>query len=139
MGADAVGGRPTPEQMQQMLDLFHDAMNAYAWGLSTTQSATHSDGDGAPVASRHAEPAELIALSKAVAEHEGTQLEAIVIGCLDQFADEEIDLFVEMSAAMRPPAELERPHHRRRRPRTGAAPAHTERARPQGRLAASSR
>ncbi|MCX4629321.1 D-aminoacylase [Streptomyces sp. NBC_01443] len=99
MGADAVGGRPTPEQMQQMLDLFHDAMNAGAWGLSTTQSATHSDGDGAPVASRHAEPAELIALSKAVAEHEGTQLEAIVAGCLDQFADEEIDLFVEMSAA----------------------------------------
>nr|WP_245236303.1 D-aminoacylase [Streptomyces roseus] len=99
MGADAVGGQPTPEQMQQMLDLFHDAMNAGAWGLSTTQSATHSDGDGAPVASRHAKPAELLALSKAVSEHEGTQLEAIVAGCLDQFADEEIDLFVDMSAA----------------------------------------
>lgn len=94
-------GRRTahPEQMQQMLDLFHDAMNAGAWGLSTTQSATHSDGDGAPVASRHAKPAELLALSKAVSEHEGTQLEAIVAGCLDQFADEEIDLLVEMSAA----------------------------------------
>lgn len=99
MGEDAVGGQPTPEQMQQMLDLFHDAMSAGAWGLSTTQSATHSDGSGAPVASRHARPAELLALSKAVAEHEGTQLEAIVAGCLDQFSDDEIDLFVEMSAA----------------------------------------
>ncbi|MFD9355647.1 amidohydrolase family protein [Streptomyces sp. NPDC060031] len=99
MGEDAVGGRPTPEQMRQMLDLFHDAMNAGAWGLSTTQSSTHSDGAGAPVASRHAEPQELLALCEAVAEHEGTQLEAIVAGCLDQFSDEEIDLFVDMSAA----------------------------------------
>lgn len=99
MGEDAVGGQPTPEQMEQMLDLFHDAMNAGAWGLSTTQSSTHSDGSGAPVASRHARPDELLALSKAVAEHEGTQLEAIVAGCLDQFSDDEIDLFVEMSAA----------------------------------------
>ncbi|MFF4455195.1 amidohydrolase family protein [Streptomyces goshikiensis] len=99
MGEEAVGGRPTPQQMRQMLDLLHDAMNAGAWGLSTTQSATHSDGAGAPVPSRHAEPAELLALSRAVGEHEGTQLEAIVAGCLDQFSDEEIDLFVEMSAA----------------------------------------
>ncbi|MEV7617487.1 D-aminoacylase [Streptomyces sp. NPDC089799] len=99
MGEAAVGGQPTGEQLQRMLDLLHEAMDAGAWGLSTTQSATHSDGDGAPVASRHARPEELLALSRAVAEHEGTQLEAIVAGCLDQFSDEEIDLFVEMSAA----------------------------------------
>jgi N-acyl-D-aspartate/D-glutamate deacylase len=41
----------------------------------------------------------LLALSRAVGEHEGTQIEAIVAGCLDQFSDDEIDLFVEMSAA----------------------------------------
>ncbi|MET8680644.1 D-aminoacylase [Streptomyces sp. NPDC004647] len=99
MGPDAVGGQPTGAQLDAMLRLLHDAMDAGAWGLSTTQSATHSDGDGKPVASRHAGPAELLALSRAVAEHEGTQLEAIVAGCLDQFTDEEIDLLVEMSAA----------------------------------------
>ncbi|MFD5329228.1 amidohydrolase family protein [Streptomyces sp. NPDC127092] len=99
MGADAVGGQPTAEQLRQMVDLLKQSMDAGAWGLSTTQSSTHSDGDGAPVASRHARPAELIALSRAVGEHEGTQLEAIVAGCLDQFSDAEIDLFVEMSAA----------------------------------------
>ncbi|MCT9093003.1 D-aminoacylase [Streptomyces sp. ASQP_92] len=99
MGPDAVGGQPTPEQLDAMLALLHDAMDAGAWGLSTTQSSTHSDGDGRPVASRHALPAELLALSEAVGQHEGTQLEAIVAGCLDQFADEEIDLLVEMSAA----------------------------------------
>ncbi|MFB7464087.1 amidohydrolase family protein [Streptomyces sp. NPDC056224] len=99
MGEAAVGGQPTPGQLRQMVDLFHDAMNAGAWGLSTTQSSTHSDGAGAPVASRYAGRDELLALSEAVAAHEGTQLEAIVAGCLDQFSDEEIDLFVEMSAA----------------------------------------
>ncbi|MQS35309.1 N-acyl-D-amino-acid deacylase family protein [Streptomyces katsurahamanus] len=99
MGPDAIGGQPSPEQLRRMLDLFHEAMEAGAWGLSTTQSSTHTDGDGAPVASRHARPEELIALSKAVADHEGTQLEAIVAGCLDQFSDDEIDLFTAMTAA----------------------------------------
>ncbi|WP_329273166.1 N-acyl-D-amino-acid deacylase family protein [Streptomyces sp. NBC_01451] len=99
MGPDAVGGQPTEQQLADMLGLLHEAMDAGAWGFSTTQSSSHSDGDGRPVASRHALPAELLALSRAVGEHEGTQIEAIVAGCLDQFSDAEIDLFVEMSAA----------------------------------------
>ncbi|MFI9646729.1 amidohydrolase family protein [Streptomyces sp. NPDC052040] len=99
MGPDAVGGQPTPGQLDAMLRLLHEAMDAGAWGLSTTQSATHSDGDGQPVASRHARPAELLALSRAVGEHEGTQIEAIVAGCLDRFSDAEIDLLADMSAA----------------------------------------
>ncbi|MFF6979724.1 amidohydrolase family protein [Streptomyces sp. NPDC008343] len=99
MGPDAVGGQPSAEQLDAMVGLLREAMEAGAWGLSTTQSTSHSDGDGKPVASRHAEPAELLALSRAVGEHEGTQIEAIVAGCLDQFSDDEIDLFVEMTAA----------------------------------------
>ncbi|MEU1183505.1 D-aminoacylase [Streptomyces sp. NPDC005820] len=99
MGAEAVGGQPSAEQLEAIVRLLHEAMNAGAWGFSTTQSSTHSDGDGQPVASRHAGPDELLALSRAVGEHEGTQIEAIVAGCLDQFSDAEIDLFVEMSAA----------------------------------------
>ncbi|MEH0545008.1 D-aminoacylase [Streptomyces sp. B21-105] len=99
MGPDAVGGQPGEEQLAQIVRLLHDAMDAGAWGFSTTQSSTHSDGDGQPVASRHARPDELLALSRAVGEHEGTQIEAIVAGCLDQFSDAEIDLFAEMSAA----------------------------------------
>ncbi|MFB6845989.1 amidohydrolase family protein [Streptomyces sp. NPDC056373] len=98
MGPDAVGGQPTQQQLAAMVRLLREAMDAGAWGLSTTQSSSHSDGDGQPVASRHAQPAELLALSRAVGECEGTQIEAIVAGCLDQFSDAEIDLFVEMSA-----------------------------------------
>ncbi|CAL9475380.1 N-acyl-D-amino-acid deacylase family protein [Streptomyces sp. enrichment culture] len=99
MGAEAIGGQPGREQLDAMVRLLRDAMDAGAWGLSTTQSATHSDGDGRPVASRHAGPEELLALSRAVGEHEGTQIEAIVAGCLDRFSDTEIDLLAEMSAA----------------------------------------
>ncbi|MFF6915387.1 amidohydrolase family protein [Streptomyces sp. NPDC012466] len=98
MGPRAVGGQPTQEELAAMVRLLREAMDAGAWGLSTTQSTSHSDGDGQPVASRHARPAELLALSRAVGECEGTQIEAIVAGCLDQFSDAEIDLFVEMSA-----------------------------------------
>ncbi|MFG2114785.1 amidohydrolase family protein [Streptomyces sp. NPDC048718] len=99
MGPDAIGGRATPAQLERMTALLEEAMAAGAWGLSTTRSATHSDGDGAPVASRHATPAELLVLARAVGRHEGTQIEAIVAGCLDRFSDAEIDLLVEMSAA----------------------------------------
>ncbi|MFJ9664439.1 amidohydrolase family protein [Streptomyces sp. NPDC101219] len=103
MGPDAVGGQPTAEQLDAMVRLLHDAMDAGAWGLSTTQSATHADGDGRPVASRHARPGELRALARAVGEHEGTQIEAIVAGCLDRFSDTEIDLLADLSAtASRP-------------------------------------
>jgi N-acyl-D-aspartate/D-glutamate deacylase len=103
MGPDAVGGQPSPAQLDQVLALFHESMAAGGWGLSTTQSSTHSDGDGKPVASRHARPGELLALSRAVGEHEGTQIEAITAGCLDQFADAEIDLLVGMTTAARRP------------------------------------
>ncbi|MGW4563385.1 N-acyl-D-amino-acid deacylase family protein [Streptomyces sp. NPDC004561] len=98
MGPDAVGGQPDEGQLAGIVRLLHEAMDAGAWGFSTTQSSTHSDGDGRPVASRHARPAELLALSRAVGEHEGTQIEAIVAGCLDQFSDAEIELLTEMSA-----------------------------------------
>ncbi|WP_200258624.1 amidohydrolase family protein [Streptomyces sp. HSG2] len=99
MGPDAVGGHPDGEALARMVALLRDAMDAGAWGLSTTQSSTHSDGDGRPVASRHAGPAELNALAEAVGRHEGTQIEAIVSGCLDRFADPEIDLLAGLSAA----------------------------------------
>ena len=41
----------------------------------------------------------MLALCGAVRDHEGTTLEAIVDGCLDQFSDEEIELFTQMSVA----------------------------------------
>ncbi len=99
MGADAIGQEATSEQIDEMVRVLHESIEAGAIGFSTTLSSTHSDGDGQPVASRWATKEELLALCRATGEHEGTLLEGIVQGCLDKFADDEIELLAEMSAA----------------------------------------
>ncbi|MFF7247877.1 amidohydrolase family protein [Embleya sp. NPDC008237] len=96
MGADSVGKEATPEQVAAMVVELGKAMEAGALGFSTGQS-NHTDGDGNPVPSRAATPAEILALCEEVGKHEGTQLEVIVAGCLDKFSDEEIDLLVKMT------------------------------------------
>ncbi|MHB8466112.1 MAG: N-acyl-D-amino-acid deacylase family protein [Acidimicrobiales bacterium] len=104
MGPDAVDGRAaTPEEVGSMVALLHASLAAGGLGLSTTRASTHSDGDGRPVASRVADPTELLALCRAVADHEGTTLEGIVQGCLDQFSDDEIELLTAMSTAAHRP------------------------------------
>ena len=99
MGAEAIGREATESELAAMVRELHTAIEAGGLGFSTTLSKTHSDGDGQPVASRWANTEEVLALCGAVSEHEGTSLEAIIDGCLDQFSDEEIDLFGRMSAA----------------------------------------
>ncbi len=113
MGEDAVGREATPEQIAAMRAELGQALDAGALGFSFTQSSSHSDGDGQPVASRWATPEELVALSEETGAHPGTTLEGIVQGCLDQFSDEEIELLGQVSAAAEPPAQLERPDRRR--------------------------
>lgn len=99
MGTEAVGREATADELTTMVAELHRAIEAGGLGFSTTLSKTHSDGDGQPVASRWASEAEVLALCAAVAEHEGTTLEGIIDGCLDQFADDEIELLAKMSAA----------------------------------------
>lgn len=99
MGADAIGNEASPDQLAEMVRLLHEALEAGGLGFSTTLSSTHSDGDGQPVASRHASNDELLALCGAVGEHEGTFLEGAFEGGLDRFADDEIELIAEMAAA----------------------------------------
>jgi N-acyl-D-aspartate/D-glutamate deacylase len=99
MGADATSGKASAEQVAEMVRLLHESIAAGGLGFSTTLSGTHVDGDGNPVASRHADNDELMALCTATGEHDGTFLEGIVQGCLDQFSDEEIELLAHLSAA----------------------------------------
>src|SRR5204862_929526 len=99
MGEDAIGNEATPEQIAEMRAELGRSLDAGALGFSFTQSSSHSDGDGNPVASRWATPEELIAMSEETGQHPGTTLEGIVQGCLDQFSDEEIELLSQVSAA----------------------------------------
>ena len=99
MGGDAVGGEATAEHIDTMVAVLHDALDAGALGLSTSQSPTHNDGAGRPVPSRSASRDELVALAGALRDHPGTTLEAIIPGCLSGFTDDDIALLTDMSVA----------------------------------------
>ncbi len=103
MGADAVGNEASPEQVEAMAVVLHEAIEAGGLGFSTTLAFTHSDGDGQPVASRWASHDEVLALCAAVRDHEGTTLEYVTDGCMRGFTDDEVDLMAAMSLAGRRP------------------------------------
>jgi N-acyl-D-aspartate/D-glutamate deacylase len=103
MGDDAVGNEATPDQIQDMVAELGRALDAGALGWSFTQSTSHSDGDGQPVPSRWSSPEELLAMSAETGRHEGTTLEGMVVGCLDRFSDDEIDLLGRISATANRP------------------------------------
>ncbi|MCU1394386.1 MAG: Amidohydrolase 3 [Ilumatobacteraceae bacterium] len=103
MGGEAVGNAADPQQVKAMRAELSLAIEAGALGFSFTNSSSHSDGEGEPVASRWATPDELIELCEETGLHEGTTLEGIVPGCLDMFADDEIELLGKMSAAANRP------------------------------------
>ncbi|ORW32446.1 aminoacylase [Mycobacterium paraense] len=99
MGDDGVGAEATPEQIDTMVAVLHDALAAGGLGLSTSQSPTHNDGSGRPVPSRSASRDELVALAAGLRDHPGTTLEAIIPGCLSGFTDDDIALLTDMSVA----------------------------------------
>ncbi len=99
MGPESVGGEATPEQIEAMVAELRKAIEVGALGWSFTTSGSHSDGDGQPVPSRWASTEEMLAMATEVGRHEGTSLEGIVPGCLDRFADDEIELLATLSAS----------------------------------------
>jgi N-acyl-D-aspartate/D-glutamate deacylase len=103
MGPESVGNEASAAQIADMAKLLGESLEAGGLGFSTTLSRTHSDGDGQPVPSRWSTPEELVALCRVVEQHAGTTLEGMTDGCLDRFSDDEIELFIAMSAAARRP------------------------------------
>ncbi|MEI7999921.1 MAG: amidohydrolase family protein [Actinomycetes bacterium] len=97
MGADAIGGQPTPEQLEAMQRVLAESLEAGGLGFSSSQAYTHDDGDGSPVPSRHAGEEELLALCDVVRRYPGTSLEYITSGCLQGFSDEEVERMAQMS------------------------------------------
>jgi N-acyl-D-aspartate/D-glutamate deacylase len=97
MGDDAVGHRATPDQIEAMVRLAHQAMDSGALGFSSSLGGGHTDGDGNPVPSRAAGHDEILALAAAVREHAGTTLEFIPI--MGEIPPDLADLMAEMSLA----------------------------------------
>ena len=99
MGDAGTGSEADPGEVAAMVALLHEAIEAGAIGLSSSQSFTHDDGDGRPIPTRSATTEEVLALCAAVGEHEGTTLEYITDGCLKGFTDEEVERLTAMSVA----------------------------------------
>ncbi len=103
MGDERAAEVANDEELAAMTALLAESIAAGGLGFSSSQSRTHSDGDGNPISSRNADRREMLAFCDVVREHPGTTLEYITNGCLDTFSDEEIDLMVAMTTTARRP------------------------------------
>jgi len=104
MGAESVGQKASPEQVEAMVRMLHESLAAGGLGFSTSLSFTHMDGDGQPVPSRWSDrAAEVMPLVRALRDHEGTSIELITDGCIGQFNDDEIELMTRMSVESQRP------------------------------------
>ncbi|MDQ1361416.1 MAG: hypothetical protein QOJ44_1793 [Acidimicrobiaceae bacterium] len=103
MGTDRSSEVANDEELEAMTALLAESLEAGGLGFSSSQSRTHSDGDGNPISSRNADRREMLAFCEVVRDHPGTTLEYITNGCLDTFSDEETPLMVDMSTTARRP------------------------------------
>src|SRR5580698_8235874 len=103
MGAERGEEVASDDEIAAMRALLAESLAAGGLGFSSSQSRTHSDGDGRPISSRYADRREMLAFCEEVAAHEGTTLEYITNGCLDSFSPEEIDLMTTMSVTAQRP------------------------------------
>jgi N-acyl-D-aspartate/D-glutamate deacylase len=86
MGDRSVGGTADEADIEAMEAVLRDALAAGALGFSSSNAATHNDGDGDPVPSRFASERELFRLCAVTGEFEGTTLEYIPAKAGDEMA-----------------------------------------------------
>jgi N-acyl-D-aspartate/D-glutamate deacylase len=98
MGEDSLARASSSAELETIVQVLQQSLEAGGLGLSTTRSSTHPDHQGNPVASRLATEEELLTLCDTVGQYPGTTLEAILEGCLKGFNESEIELLAQMSA-----------------------------------------
>jgi N-acyl-D-aspartate/D-glutamate deacylase len=103
MGEERHGEVASDDEIAAMRKLLGASIEEGGLGLSSSQSRTHSDGEGRPINSSFADRREMLALCEEVAAHAGTTLEYITSGCLDEFSDAETELMVAMTTTARRP------------------------------------
>jgi N-acyl-D-aspartate/D-glutamate deacylase len=103
MGDERHGEVATDDEITAMRRLLAESLQSGGLGFSSSQSRTHSDGEGRPINSKFADRREMLAFCEEVEAHDGTTLEYITSGCLDSFTEDEVDLMAEMSATANRP------------------------------------
>jgi N-acyl-D-aspartate/D-glutamate deacylase len=96
MGVDAVRRPAEAGEIEAMQRLLAAGLAAGGIGFSSSWGIAHLDADGAPVPSRAATPAELIALAGVCRSFPGTSVEFIPRG-VNAFEMDELDLLTAMS------------------------------------------
>ena len=71
MGADRGEEVATDDEIAAMRALLAESLEAGGLGFSSSQSRTHSDGDGRPISSRYADRREMLAFCEEVAAPRG--------------------------------------------------------------------
>jgi N-acyl-D-aspartate/D-glutamate deacylase len=88
----------TGEELDRIEMLLRSSLEQGALGFSSSLATSHNDGAGRPVSSRYADRDELLRLSSATGDYEGTTLEFIP-SVSAYFTDDEMDLMTAMSVA----------------------------------------
>jgi N-acyl-D-aspartate/D-glutamate deacylase len=86
-----------------MCALLRASLDAGAAGFSSSWARTHNDADGNMVPSRYAEPDELIALCRVLADYPGTSIEFNPCNSSTPFEKWAVDLVTAMTAAAQRP------------------------------------
>ena len=97
MGDRAVGEEASTEEIEKMVEELEKCIESGALGFSSSQSYTHTDGDGEPIPSRWATSEEMLAFAEATGKHAGTTLEYITDGCMERFSEVEMELMTNLS------------------------------------------
>ena len=94
MGGEASEREATPAELERMVQLFRQAMEAGAYGFSLSLLNQHIGYQGKPLASRMATKAELCALGRVMRELGRGVIEIALTRSVSVLTDEELDLLV---------------------------------------------
>jgi len=97
MGEQASERAATPAEIEQMVRLFRQAMNAGAYGFSLSTIRRHMGFQGKPLASRLAGKAELAALCHVMREMSRGVIEIALMKQIGTMADDELDLLLHLA------------------------------------------
>jgi N-acyl-D-aspartate/D-glutamate deacylase len=103
MGSEASEREATPAELERMVQLFRQAMDAGAYGFSLSLLNQHIGYQGKPLASRMATKAELCALGRVMRELGRGVIEIALTRSVSVLTEEELDLLVAVATESQRP------------------------------------